>query len=191
MFLDETILIHEDILRNIENQNVMLNSPFGFALPYVDQITDLPVDMTLFNILDYSIPLVQIALSGIVDYSTNSINMPSERDTQYKFLKVLETGSNLKYTLSYESSIKLIDSFHNKYLATEYVDWINDIVEQNKIINELKIHEGSIVDHERLAPNVFKTMYSNGVEIIVNYGITNATVDGITIPSLDFVARGL
>lgn len=189
LFKDEALEIHERLLSNIDNQKIALNKPSGSLFPYANLITDLPVETTLYTIFDYSIPLIQLALSGFVDYTSDSINMASERDVQYKFLKAIETGSNLKYTLSFDNSLKLLNTEYNEYMSTEYTNWLEDIENHTKILNDLNIHNATLVGHERLLNNVYKSTYSNGVVIIINYGITPATVEGATIPSLDYVAK--
>lgn len=192
LFKDESLLIHERLLSQIDNQKIVLNNPSGEVYSYADLITDLPVETTFYTIFDYSVPLVQLVLSGFVDYTSTSINMASDRDVQYKFLKAIETGSNLKYTLSHDSSLKLLNTEFNQYMSTEYTNWLSDIEEHTNILNSLNIHNARLVGHERIKNNVFKSTYSNGVEIITNYSITSETVDGTIIPSLDYhiVNRG-
>src|SRR5690554_159862 len=189
IFKEDTLLISQRLLENIEEQKIALNQPVGPLMPYANLITDLPTETSLYTIFDYSIPLVQLVLSGFVDYSLSSINMPSERDVQFKFLKAIETGSNLKYTLSHDNSLKLLQTDHNKYMSTEYVDWLETIENHNKVLNELGIHDGTLVGHKRVANNVFESTYSNGLVVLVNLGVTNVNVDGTVVPSLDFVVK--
>ncbi|HHW79484.1 MAG TPA: hypothetical protein GX742_01630 [Acholeplasmataceae bacterium] len=190
LYAQEAILLQEQLLSNVENQNLMLSKPFGFAMPYLHTAVDLPTDTTLYQVLDYSIPLVQLVLSGYVEYTPQSINMASERDIDYKFLKALESGSNLKYTLSYDNSLELLNTEHNIYMSTEYTNWLYIIAKHNNVMESLGLYESNIVDHERLLTNVYKTTYSNGVEIITNYRLTNITVEGELLPSMGYLAKG-
>ena len=43
-----------------------------------------------------------------------------------------------------------------------------------------------IADHLRVAENVWKTAYANGESIYVNYGTTDACVEGVNIPAQDW-----
>ena len=43
-----------------------------------------------------------------------------------------------------------------------------------------------MTSHERLAENVFKTGYSNGAQIVVNYGDAPFEWNGTTVPALDY-----
>ena len=41
--------------------------------------------------------------------------------------------------------------------------------------------------HEKVAEGVFKTTFSNGAKICVNYCAEAKTVDGVTVPAMDYV----
>jgi hypothetical protein len=43
--------------------------------------------------------------------------------------------------------------------------------------------------HEKLADGLFRISYSNGAKMYVNYGGAPATVEDVTVPSMDFVVR--
>ena len=43
--------------------------------------------------------------------------------------------------------------------------------------------------HEKLADGLFRVTYSNGAKVYVNYGNAPVTVEGVTVPSMDFVVR--
>ena len=44
----------------------------------------------------------------------------------------------------------------------------------------------SIVDHQRVDENVFKTRFESGVSILVNYGDTEIEVDGVRVGSMSY-----
>ena len=46
--------------------NLVLSTPLGFAIPYANYIIDLPTKTTLFTIVDYEMPLVQLVLSVLL-----------------------------------------------------------------------------------------------------------------------------
>lgn len=175
-----------EVLKNIE-ENVLLNSPLGYAIPYSDFITDVPFETTRYAILDYQIPLLQLVLSGKVDYSTISLNTDYERSVEYNFLKAIETGSNIKYTLSFDNSKELKDTEYNNYISTEYTNWLTRIDEQVTELDTIGIHNGYLVDHELLEANVIKVTYSHGLQIIINYNLSPITIDGDTIAATNYI----
>jgi hypothetical protein len=191
LYKQHSMLVQRDILASLPQQ-IMLSNPLGFAMSYADQITDLPLETTRYAILDYQIPLLQLILSGKVDYSSISLNLANERTVQYYFLKTIETGSNLKYTLSYDSSTELKETEFNYYFSTEYTNWLDQIETQVKALDELGIHESALVGHEWVTTNVFKVSYDNGLEILINYNLSAVTdVLGYDIPAMDYIVMGV
>jgi len=185
LYKQESIRLQQDLLADVDEQ-IMLTNPLGYALPYSDYISDLPTETTLYAIIDYQIPLLQLVLSGIVDYSGESINLSSDRSIQYQFLKLIETGSNIKYTLTYDSSEELLNTEYNHYMTTHYINWMDMILEQMTEINTIGIHQGYLISHERLSNNVFEVTYSNGLRIAINYNLSSETVEGHVVSGMDY-----
>lgn len=191
MFLQESVEYQKQLLSKVsDNQNILISEPFGYVIPYIDLVTDLPVESTIYAVLDYRVPLVQLVLSGMVNYSHKSINLSSNRDVDYQFLKSLENGANLKYTLSYKSSLELLNTEHNKYMSTEYTNWLETINTHYKVLEDNNLLKAYIVNHERIQSNVFKTTYNNGVEVFTNYNIASVTVNGNQIDPIGFYIGG-
>jgi hypothetical protein len=182
--------LQERFLENVD-QNMMLNNPLYYAFEQANYITELPVEATLYSIIDDQIPLLQLVLSGVVDYSSSSINLANDRSVQYQFLKHIETGSNLKYTLTYDDSRELLNTEYNYYMATDYRNWLDTIEDQVKELDALGIHEGTLINHERVRQNVYRVTYSHGLTILINYNLRSVNVMGNIIPSLSYYVEGV
>ncbi len=189
VYRQDALFLQQALLENAEETFAMKN-PMGFAMPYANYITDLPTETTLYSIIDDQIPLVQLVLSGLVDYASDAINLSSTRSTQYNFLKTIETGSNLKYTLTHDDSRELLNTEYNMYMSTYYMNWVDVMRSQVTEIDALNIHEGRLVNHERIANNVYVVTYSNGVEIALNYNLSSYNYLGQTIQPMDYLVLG-
>lgn len=184
-YKQDALRIQNALLDGVE-ETVLLQNPLGFAIPSASYITDLPIETTLYAILDYQIPLVQMILSGYVDYATASLNLNNARSIEYNFLKVLETGSNVKYTLSYEDSKLLRETEYNYYLSTQYTNWLDHIEDTVKQIDDIGIHQGHLVGHEMIQNNVVQVTYSHGLTILLNYNLSPVTIGTVTIGAMDY-----
>lgn len=177
--------LQERFLDSVD-QGMMLNNPLYYAFEQASYITELPVEATLYSIIDDQIPLLQLVLSGVVDYSSSSINLANDRSVQYQFLKHIETGSNLKYTLTYDDSRELLNTEYNYYMATDYRNWLDTIESQVKELDAIGIHHGTLVNHERVSQNVYRVTYSHGLTILINYNLRAVTIGTNIIPSLSY-----
>jgi glutaredoxin-related protein len=177
--------LQERFLDSVD-QGMMLNNPLYYAFEQASYITELPVEATLYSIIDDQIPLLQLVLSGVVDYSSSSINLANDRSVQYQFLKHIETGSNLKYTLTYDDSRELLNTEYNYYMATDYRNWLDTIESQVKELDAIGIHHGTLINHERVGQNVYRVIYSHGLTILINYNLRAVTIGTNIIPSLSY-----
>lgn len=188
IYKQDSILIQQRLLDQID-QDLMFEDPLYYAFAYASYLTNMPVETTLYSIVDAQIPLLQLILSGYVDYSSNSINLANDRSVDYQFLKMIETGSNLKYTLTYDNSKELLNTEYNYYMSTDYNNWLDVIEEQVDELDELKLYEGQLINHEILGNNVYRVTYSNGLKIIINYNLSSVTIGTDVIPSLDYIVE--
>ncbi len=185
IYKQDSILIQQRLLEQID-QDMMFEDPLYFAFAYASYLTDMPVETTLYSIIDAQIPLLQLILSGYVDYSSSSINLANDRSVDYQFLKMIETGSNLKYTLTYDNSKELLNTEYNYYMSTDYNNWLDVIEDQVNELDDIKLYEGQLINHEILGNNVYRVTYSNGLKIIINYNLSSVTIGLNVIPSLDY-----
>lgn len=172
-------------------KNILLSNPMGFALPYSSYAIDVPMDTTLFSIVDYAIPLQQLVLANYIPYSSRSLNMQTQRSEQHNFLRILETGSQLKYTLTYVNPKELLNTEYSQYLSTYYLHWIDVMKEEAALLEELNLYGGYLVEHEHLQNNVVRVKYSHGLELYINYNQTPVVVGGISIGALSYTVGGL
>lgn len=76
--------------------------------------------------------------------------------------------------------------------SVNYEEWFGLAAEMYETVNGVLKHVSGqpITGHERLAEGVYRTVYGNGYEVIVNYNRTPVTVNGVTIEAESFRAGG-
>ncbi len=170
-------------------ENLTLYNPYDFAFKYTTNALEVPYEATQYEIFDYSIPFYQLVVSGLFDYSGEVINANDEKGKQWHIMHILETGSNISFTFSYEDSSKLIQTNYKNYYYTQYNKWTEDVVEVLDKINELGIHNAELSKHERIANKVYKVTYTGNtnIEIILNYSDASYEVDGQVIAAKDYI----
>ena len=163
---------------------VMLRAPYDYAFEYVDVATTVPSVATLYGIVDYSIPLYQLVVSGLFDYSSKPVNYNNDYSLTWNLLKNIETGSNPAFVLANDDTNVLLDTEYTEYYNSYYVNWKDKISYMVNTLNEIGIYNSRLVSHEFLSDNVVKVTYSNGLTIIINYDNDNYyDLKGLTVRS--------
>lgn len=170
-YTETSSMYQQNVLAIINNngQKVMLSGAYDFALPYASVITEVPLTATMYPSIDYSIPLYQLVVSGLIDYSTESINYENDNTPTWYLLKAIETGSNLSFTLSAEDTKILLDTNYTDNYGAYYLNWKHKIISLNNQLNDLGIYESRLVDHKYITDNVVQVEYANGLKIMINF----------------------
>ena len=155
-------------------------------IPLTSYIYDMPGSSSDFDIIDKSVPIYQIAISGLIPYSLEGINTCTDYETQ--ILKCVEYGADFKFNLSYTDFGVLGEPYFGYLNGTNYQAWKDYIVQANKRLAQLngQIGNGRITYHEQIADDVFVTTYDNGVKVVVNYNETEFTYEGVCVNGRDF-----
>ena len=154
-------------------KKIMLDAPFDYAFEYVDVANNVPVETTLLQIVDYSIPLYQLVCSGLFDYSSKTINYNNDNSIEWNILKAIETGSNLYFEVSASDTSDLLETDYTSYYNSYYANWKEKIISMNKTLNETGIYNSRLVNHEYLNDNLVRVSYENGLTILINYSDSN------------------
>ena len=96
------------------------------------------------------------------------------------------------YTVTKENAEVLQDSKYTEYFATDYSKWKDTIVEDyNRLSKDFEgVYDEFIVDHKKIASNVYRTEYESGLAVIVNYNYNSFDYTGTTIPARDYIVEG-
>ena len=74
-----------------EKKRVSVTTGSVYSFNYVDKITEIPVTHTGYKIEDMAVPFYQIVISGLIPYSSASVNCADESADH--FLKSVEYGA--------------------------------------------------------------------------------------------------
>ena len=155
----------------------MLKNPYDYAFSYADVITCAPIQTSLYGSVNYSIPLYQLVLSGIIDYSYNPVNYHRDNSITWNILKAIETGSNVAFVLTADDTNALLETSYTDYYNSYYPNWKENIIYINDVLNSTGIYGGYLYNHEYLTDNVVKVEYKMNTgaikTIIINYENSN------------------
>lgn len=181
-----------DILETIsKTKKLLVSNPNEFALSTASVVSDLPLEDSCFKCCDESIPFYQTVLRGYVNYTSKPLNY--EDDYTYSYLKSVEYGSGMQFVFSNHPSSTLKNSDYN-YINKNILPkgFKNVVSDFNKADEALKLVDGcEISSHKKISQNLYRTVYENGVSIIVNYNNTDITVGNITVKAADFALERL
>ncbi|MGN0601940.1 MAG: DUF5696 domain-containing protein [Oscillospiraceae bacterium] len=174
--------------------NVIADQANAYVLPYVNNITNVPVCSSGYNILDYDIPFYQMVIHGYVPYSTEAINASS--DINETFMLALAAGSAIHYDLTYEEASEFKDTDYDDLYYTNYEGWIDSASAQYKAASQVLDGVSKMTISKYVISNdnnTITTTYTDGtknVEIVIDKSAGTATVDGKTIDLADAIEGG-
>ena len=186
---ENTLKIWEENLNRLKmtTGGLLANNPNAYALPYLDHVVALPTESSGFEILDRTVPFIQVVLHGLVPYATSPLNLAS--NPQDYFLKAVETGSFLNYAWITRDSSLLKETPLNHIYSSNYDVWLDEAVLQYKRTKELYglIKNEEITNHLEVAEGVYATEYANGYTVVVNYNNQPVTVDDRVLAAKNFL----
>lgn len=190
----ESQTISENALEMMQNEGLEIIANGGnlYALRYLTDVMDVPLGNSGYKIQDEAIPFYQMVLRGYVDYASTPFNMSTYLDDQDYILNALEYGSNINFQWIYESNDIVKDTKFDDLYAVNYERWFDQATEIYHEVNETlkQVKDVPIRSHEVLGDDVYRTVYDNGIYVIVNYGLETANIDGYTIEPQSYITGG-
>ena len=182
-FNDDAPLTREDsktlvkrLLAKIQKQNgrVLVAGGNAYALPYVTDIIEVPLDDSGSRYACGSVPFMGMVLHGYKEFAGSALNLAG--DYQYSLLKSIENGASPYFVVAYENTSELKGysySSISKYYSIRYLIWKESIVQAYNLINDAlkSVRTETIESHEFLDHDnkVAKVTYSNGDVFYLNY----------------------
>lgn len=158
--------------------------PNAFLTSYIDTAFGLGGEYGRYDVEDYGIPFYQIATQGILSYSLESINLSA--DKQVSFLRSIEYGCGLMYTLTARQARIAANTQENALYNCDASTWETEILEKYKMANAVYSEIGSnLYNHMRLAEGVFKSDFDKG-SVIINYTEEPFSYNDIIVQSRNY-----
>lgn len=157
----------------------------SYALPFAAMLYDLPVSGRYHQLFARNVPMLQIVLSGCVDYTASAMNY--EEDIDLYILKCIETGSSVYAELfaADAASVKRTD-FAFMY-SNSLTEWQSELIAAaNQVTSALEQTSGGIVSH-KTEDDLVIVSWENGVTIALNYGQTAVSFRGNIIRPKGYV----
>ena len=157
-----------------------VSRPNIYTVKYASNIVNLPLTSPFEdNKYCKGVPFLQAVLHGICDYSFTAVNLSD--DPNVAMLKAIEYGAVPHYEWYFASMGENDKYCYSNSLSQARLLWEN----MKGMFSDLR--DQRITSHEEVKTNLMRTIYSNGTEILVNYGDKAVTVSGITVDPMGFV----
>ncbi|MBD2871026.1 DUF5696 domain-containing protein [Paenibacillus arenilitoris] len=191
----ESETISKEALTKIRDRYLEIIADGGnaYAFPYITDITNAPMTNSGFKIEDEEIPFYQMVVRGYIDYTGKPYNLSTFTDMNQYVMKSLEYGSGVYFKWIHESNDKVKDTDYNGLYAVHYEQWLEQAAQIYENVNEVlgKVQNQMMISHEKLSEGVFKTVYENGIYVIVNYNRSMVQADGLNVEAGGYVMGGV
>lgn len=186
---EETIRYDQEVLQLVKDTlgAVQVHNPGFYTLGQVNHIYYLADDYSYDLFSAKAIPFAQIALHGLITYSSAPENDRSEYNRD--FLRDIEYGSYPSFDFTMVKSEELSGVYTYAPKSSTFSDWKVEAIEQYQRYNDVlgDVQDQFIVGHRELASGVMETEYENGKKVIVNYNRTPYQQGGIYVPAMDYM----
>lgn len=174
------------MMESAADQNRLVASYGGnqYVLSSCDLLMDIPSRDSGYFLSSETVPFFQMVVHGAVPYVGAPINLLGNR-TEY--LRQIEYGYVPYYRLTQESSDELMFTRHNYLYASQFSDLEKQIADNYEELKPLASLAGlTMVRHERLAEDVYQTVYEDGTLVVVNYGDGRYAENGLDVEPQNF-----
>lgn len=185
----ESMAVQQEMLKEAKETlgHVSIDRPNFYGISNITHLHRLPQDYSYDLFVDESIPFAQIALHGLVTYTSNWSNLRDQY--QGEFLRSIEYGAYPSFIFTNAKSGDMKGAYSIWYYSMNYRDWEAKAVEEYQRFNQAlgDVQDKAIIGHRTLAPNVMETEYEGGKKVIVNYNAQQYTNGSLKVPAQDFI----
>ncbi len=186
----QTLEIYKQLLQDAKARYGAVSVQGGaiWAAPYVDLMTEVPYEDSGFQFTTQPVPFYQIVMHGLREYTGTPGNLSS--DLEREFLRWVEMGYMPYFELTWDSTEALMYTEYQSLFTAKYTAWIDEVAQIAKAFSEGELSElrtAMILEHTRVANEMYRIRYDNGMTVYVNYSEADVQADGLTIPAKDYL----
>lgn len=185
---EESMRLWQDALAELKAKQgtVTVSGGKAWALPYASAVTGAPLMDSGYDVTRTDVPFYALVLHGCLDLYGPAFNLSEEPDTL--LLRLLETGVNPAFALTWAEASQLRDTRYESLLSTQWAIQEERVQAVWTTWQEAMAGlNGLLITNHRISGDLRCTTYEDGTRIYVNYGWENAVLDGVTIPARDYV----
>lgn len=174
-----------------ESGPLMIEEPNSYALKYADFVSGVYQNASGYHLLGRQVPFVPLVISGSVRYSLDIAgNLSSSFDITR--LRWAEYGAVPYFVLSADGSEALSNTPADAFFSMDFGTQKELVKKTAEEFQALRMSLGNAVlqSHTRVAEGLYRSDFENGASVYVNYADSEATIDGIIIPAMDFAVKG-
>lgn len=185
---EESMGLWQDALADLKAKQgtVTVSGGKAWALPYASAVTGTPLMDSGYDVTRTDVPFYAMVLHGCLDLYAPAFNLSEEPDTL--LLRLLETGVNPAFALTWAETSELRDTRYESLLSTQWA------IQEERVKSVWATWQeamaglnGLLITDHRISGEVRCTTYEDGTRIYVNYGWADAVLDGVTVPARDYV----
>ncbi len=170
-------------------ESILGNTANAYVLPYVDRISNVPLQSSGYDVFDADIPFYQIVLHGLKSYSGTAVN--GSADTNETILRSVAAGGGLKFDMIGEETSILKDTELDSLYYAYYADWADEAGQSYCFARDVLMGTGDKAITGYTEENgVITTTYEDGKVIVVDLNAQSATVDGTEYLLADYIKEG-
>ncbi|MBQ6825614.1 MAG: hypothetical protein IJP34_03000 [Clostridia bacterium] len=175
---------------NDKGVSMMFDVGNGYVLKYADHILNLPSVSSQTDAQSQSVPFVQMVMHSYINYAGGPYNL--SENPQNSILNTIGYSSCLYASFITRSDSLITESdYKSVWRSLSDTDRIDDFIKNALALKKVhsKINTSKMIKYS-LEGNVSRTVYDNGCTVYVNYGASDATVDGNIIKAHDYLVKG-
>ncbi|UQZ86505.1 hypothetical protein SK3146_05798 [Paenibacillus konkukensis] len=185
----DTMHTQQDMLQQVKDAlgGVSVERANLYTLKDINHIHRIADDYSYDLFIDESIPFMQIALHGLVTYSSNWSNLRDQYKTE--MLRSIEYGASPSFIFTSAPSEDMKGAYSIYYYSMNVHDWESTAVEEYQRYNQAlgDVQNKFIVGHRTIAPNVKEVTYEGGKKLVLNYNTTPYSDGKLSVPAQDFI----